>query len=229
MKNILFILVFSILATSCLKTRTQIKSDESEASTKTHQDQQQSANEEMRGEISKTQSRLDELDKNLTNNKEDYSKLEKRINELEQAQLSMLEKMKTPEKQIPQENGDLFEKGKKEYTASDYSSAIKSFTEYLKNPNSKMSEESYFLRGESYFQQKNFKKAIVDFSQFPEKYTKSARMPLALYRIGESFDALNMNTDAQAFYQELQDKFPDSKEAKMLSKKSKQKSKKKKK
>ena len=40
------------------------------------------------------------------------------------------------------------------------------------------------------------------------------RLPLALYNIGLSFDALGMKSDAQGFYAEVVEKFPRSAEAK---------------
>ena len=60
------------------------------------------------------------------------------------------------------------------------------------------------------------KKAIVDYSRFPEKFTKSKRMPQALLQIGRSFEAMGMKEDAKGFYQELIDKFPKSNEAKKV-------------
>ena len=41
-------------------------------------------------------------------------------------------------------------------------------------------------------------------------------MPVALLRIGQSFDALGMKDDARGFYQELAEKFPKSTEARKI-------------
>jgi len=70
------------------------------------------------------------------------------------------------------------------------------------------------MRAEAYYQLKQYKKAIVDYSKFPEKFTTSKKMPVALLKIGQSFDALGMRDDAKSFYQELIEKFPKSQEAK---------------
>ena len=83
---------------------------------------------------------------------------------------------------------------------------------YLKNTKAKQHEEATFIRAESYYSLAQYKKAIVDYSKFPEKFTKSKRMPLALYKIGLSFEHLGMKEDAKGFYQELVEKFPKSPE-----------------
>src|SRR6185437_13860938 len=94
--------------------------------------------------------------------------------------------------------------------SKDYPSAITAMTEYLKVPHGKHEEEATFVRAESYYNSKQYKKAIIDYSQFPEKFKKSHRMAEALYKIGKSFDALGMSDDAKGFYQELATKFPKS-------------------
>src|SRR2546430_4072231 len=48
-----------------------------------------------------------------------------------------------------------------------------SFSTYLKSPAAKKAEEATFLRGESYYKLKQYKKAIVDYSKLTEKYTRS--------------------------------------------------------
>src|SRR6185312_15239628 len=90
-----------------------------------------------------------------------------------------------------------YDTAKNQFEAGNYDDAVKGFTSYLKTPKAKRSEEATFLRGEAYFNLQEYKKAIVDYSKFPEKFTKSPRMPQALFKIGRAFDALGMKDDAK--------------------------------
>ena len=102
------------------------------------------------------------------------------------------------------------------FNEGEFDTAIDGLSAYLKNPKAKRAEEATFYRAEAYFATKQYKKAIVDYSRFPEKFTKSKRMPHALLQIGRSFEAMGMKEDAKGFYQELTDKFPKSPEAKKV-------------
>jgi tol-pal system protein YbgF len=235
-KTALALLVLcSISATSCLKTRAQVREEESNtpstdmqnksagipAQVKDVDDHGSYALDEIKGELTRLNGRVEDLEHNSQNQngqptKEDLKKLESRIVELEQAQANMLEAIKKLQ-EAPAANPDpldALEAGKKSFNNKNYDAAIEQLTNYLKAPKGKHSEEATYLRGESYFQLKQYKKAIVDFSKFPEQFTHSKLMPQALFRIGQSFDALGMKEDAAGFYQELVEKFPKSSEAK---------------
>lgn len=231
-KLLFFIFFMAILGTtsSCLKTRAQLKEngsdpDEQLASQPTPiqikevQPHGQYVLDEIKSEITRLTGRIEDLERNNQDQKssnpiEDLKKIETRIVELEQAQASMLEAI-----QKLQSSGTLtdsvgsFEKGKNLFLSKNYEGAIEAFSQYLKNSKSKHAEEAMYLRAESYYQIKQYKKAIIDFSKFPEKYHHSKKLPSALYRIGLSFESLGMREDAKGFYQELVDKFPKSSEA----------------
>ncbi len=221
-----------ISLSGCLKTRAQLNQEPADEASAAHpmpiqtqeaQPQGGYAIDEIKSEITRMNGRIEDLERGTKGNegqKEDSKKLEARIVELENAQAQMIEAIKkmqeAPTAPANVEASDAFEKAKKQFEAQDMPGTIQSLNVYLKNPKAKHAEDAIFLRGEAYFQTKEFKKAIVDFSKFPEKYTKSKRMPHALMRIGQSFDALGMKEDAKGFYSELQDKFPKSPEAKRV-------------
>lgn len=238
-KTALVLLVLSsISATSCLKTRAQVKEEESStpsaemqnkdpgtpAQIKDVDDHGDYALDEIKGELTRQNGRIEDLERNAQNasqngqpTKDDFKKLESRVVELEQAQANMLEaikKMQEAQVAAAADPMDALEAGKKSFNSKNYDAAIDQLSNYLKAPKGKHSEEATYLRGESYFQLKQYKKAIVDFSKFPEQYTHSKLMPQALFRIGQSFDALGMKEDASGFYQELVEKYPKSSEAK---------------
>ncbi len=68
--------------------------------------------------------------------------------------------------------------------------------------------------GEVEYAQKSYKKAIVEFSKVQELNPKSARVPATLYKIGLCFQRLNMPKESKDFFAELQERYPNSSEAK---------------
>ena len=231
----------TLLLSACLKTRAQLKNDSpddngapsAEASkpqpgqVQSVQPQGQYAMDEIRSEMTRVEGRVEDLERakkeseagtGINASKDDLKKLEQRIGELEQAQTNMLEALKkiqdTPAVSANPE--DSFNQGKNAFEAGNYDEAIKNFDAYLKVPKVTHTQEATFLRGESFFSKKEYKRAIVDYSKFPEKYTTSKRMPQALYKIGMSFEALGMKEDAKGFYQELVEKYPKAPEAKRV-------------
>jgi len=229
-------LALAMLATGCLKTRAQLKDDDDRDAGKPMPAQVQDVEpkgqyviDEMKAEITRLTGRIEDLERNLKQdekkatgaNREEIKKLETRLIELEQAQAAMLEAIKKLEQSAATQAdpSEHLEKGKAQFKSENYEGAIESLNAYLKSPKAKKVEDATFLRAEAYYKAKQYKKAIVDYSKFPEKFTKSDYMPVALYKIGLSFDALNMHEDAKGFYQELIEKFPKSPEAKKARKK----------
>ena len=230
----------ALAGSSCLKTRAQLREDGDDdarpatagnkAISQPVQDvpsQGGYAIDEIKSEITRLTGRLEDLErqKNDSNTaaaatnatKEDLKKLETRITELETAQANMLEaikKLQETDSAAAADPNELYEKAKNQVEAKNFEGAIENLDRYLKSPGAKHTQDATFLRGEAYYNTKQFKKAIVDYSKFPEKYTKSALMPAALYKIGLSFEQLGMKDDAKGFFQELTEKFPKSSEAK---------------
>jgi tol-pal system protein YbgF len=185
--------------------------------------------EEMKSELTRLLGRIEDLERAQKQSqehqssavKEEIKKLEDRIVELERAQESMIAELKKSKDQAPTntENVEFFEAGKKSYQAKNYNDAIEQFSQYLRATKGKHLEEATFLRGEAYYDSKQYKKAIIDYSKFPEKFTKSKKMPNVLFKIGQSFEALSMKDDAKGFYQEIVEKFPKAPEAAKAKKK----------
>jgi TolA-binding protein len=225
-----FVLLCCFSLSGCLKSRLQLREDgeDKEASKPVAaqvQDVQPQGSyviDEIKSELTKMNGRLEDLERAKNESasaagKDEFKKLETRIVELEQAQGQMIEAIKKIKESPAVENAtssDLLEKGKAQFQEDDCDSAVETFTSVLKSAKGAKAEEATFYRAECYFKLKQFKKAIVDYSRFPEKFTKSKHMPVALLKIGSSFELLGMKDDAKGFYQELIEKFPKSPEAK---------------
>jgi TolA-binding protein len=223
-------LLLALSLSGCLKTRAQLKGEDEgpqpeKAQIEDVKPQGGYVIDELKAEITRLQGRIEDVERAQKDNQsqqnqgratlEEQRKLEARIVELEKAQQMMLEelnKMRTAAP--PADPAETFEKGKAHFDAKEYDGAIESFSSYLRVPKAKKAEDATWYRAESYFALKQYKKAINDYGKFPENFKKSKRLSQALYKIGLSFDALGMKSDAQNFYAEVVEKFPKSSEAK---------------
>lgn len=180
--------------------------------------------DEIKNELTRLTGKVDDLEraqaelissKAKTDKSDEMKQLEERVIELEKTQADLIEELKKHQSAKAQADGPaMFQKGKAEYEAGKYDAAIETLTAYLKLPKGNMIESATFLRAECYFKTKQYKRAIVDYSAFPEKFKRSKYMPPALLNIGLSFEALGMKEDAKPFFQELVANFPKTAEAK---------------
>ncbi len=218
----------ALSASGCLKTRAQLKHEQPDGdaapTANPIQDVPPTAGgtggtgsayavDELKAEIARLTGRVDELERNAKGGGDSTKALETRIAEMEKGQADLIEAFKKNEATAPAPTS-LLSDGRERFAAKNYEGAIEALNSFLANPKGRGNEEAVFLRAESFYLTQQYKKAIADYSRFPESFTRSKRMPQALYKIGLSFDALGMKSDAQPFYQELLEKFPNSAEAK---------------
>jgi tol-pal system protein YbgF len=227
------LLAFVLLSSSgCLKTRAQLRDDDREASkpipvqpAQEVRPQGQYVIDEIKAEITQLTGRIEDLEraqkeKSSSVEQEEIKKIESRLSLIEQNQAHIQESLSKVEASTALKNPEeVFNHAKALYEDEEYEKAAEAFGKYLKAPKVKKPEEATFLKGESFYKLKQYKTAIVEYSKFPEKYTRSSRLPEALYKIGLSFEALGMKEDAKGFYQELVERFPKSPEAKKAKKK----------
>lgn len=225
--RLIFGVVLVLLMTSgCLKTRAQLRSESEQASAAVPSKVQQSDEEsryaidELKGEMTRLVGRVEDLERAQNEKQfdlsqdESYRKLNDRVAELERTQVAILEAIKKLQGSASVDQPTLFEDARKAYDQGDCESAIASLDKYLTASQPKQAENAYYMRADCYYQQKQYKKAIVDYSKFPERFSRSKYMAASLYKIGLSFEAMGMKEDARSFFQELVDKFPKSTEAK---------------
>ncbi len=228
----------------CLKTRSQLRSESSDemseaepsrrvASAPPVQDvkpQGEYVIEELKDEITRLSGHLEELEhqqkefqKSSHNEKmgDELRKLEARISQLEKNQQAIQDSLAEFHEmaQSHQDPNEIFKTAKELFSEGRYQEAADQLAKVEKNSKAKNKDDATFLRGECFFSLKQFKKAVVEYSKFPEKYTHSSHYPEALYKIGLSFESMGMKEDAKGFYQELVEKFPKSPQAKKIRKK----------
>lgn len=233
MRRVISSVLIVLLTSACLKTRAQLREDGEDAprpvAAQPVQDVKPGgyAIDEVKDEITRLTGRIEDLERSQKEQKggadhDTVKKLEDRIAQLEQAQLALSESVKKIEESpAVMDPNEVFKKAKDQFDKGEFQSAADSFGNYLKLPKIKKAEDATFYKAESYFKLKEYKKAIVEYSKFPEKFSKSTRMADVLFKIGTSFESLGMKDDAKGFFQELIEKYPKSPEAKKARKKAK--------
>lgn len=123
-----------------------------------------------------------------------------------------------PETKTPEEL--LLAEGVARMAKADYSGARESFTGILtKYPKSAKVADAQFNIAESYFREKWYEKAILEYQVVIAKYTKSAVRPAALYRQALAFEQIGDAANAKARFRDVVNVYPSSPEAKLAKKK----------
>jgi TolA-binding protein len=198
--------------------------------------------DELKAEIARLNGRIEELERAKSESEKASPALDPRIKayedrivELEKAQMAIIEAIKSPKSAQPTSGNanatspsepsgtdsekSTFERGKAFFEAGKLESATETLGQFLSTVGKSKSaqvEEALQLLGESHFLLKQYQAAIVEYSKIQEKFPKSKKIPAALLRIAQSFEAMGFSEDARGFYQELGDRFPKSPEAKKI-------------
>lgn len=235
--------LISCLLTSCLRTRAPLQPDTDEgvewskpipvASIKPVEPLGRYALDEVKEELTRLGGRLEDLERTQAESEKEkknqisqrsWAQLEERVSHLEKTLSTMTDQLDAlGEKVSLLEPEDFLSQAREFYKKGNYARATELLGKYLKSPQAKKREEALWLRGESFFKLKEYKKSIVEFSRLTEKYASSSKTPWAIYKIGLCFDELGLKEDAKGFYRELIQKFPQSPEAKKAKEKIKKK------
>jgi tol-pal system protein YbgF len=94
-----------------------------------------------------------------------------------------------------------------------YDKAIQQFRNFQrKYPNSDMADDAQYWIGESYFSQKDYNRAILEFNDVL-KYRRGDKLPAALLRQAQAFLEIGDRTDARLILQKLLNDYPNSEQA----------------
>lgn len=146
--------------------------------------------------------------------KDDISKrlaaLEERVGKLEQAiadqQKKAAEAQQTPEAQYQQALDTM--------KAGDTAKARELFTKFLEqNPKHKLAANAHYWLGETYYSDKNYEQAILEFQDVIKNYPEKDKVPAALLKQGMAFRGLGDTKSSNYVFRKLIDEYPKSDEA----------------
>lgn len=117
-------------------------------------------------------------------------------------------------KQITED--EMYASALKLYDGEKYAATREKLQELLaRYPNSDKADNCQFWIGESYYQEKWYEKAIVEYQKVIEKYPKGNKIKASFLKQGLSFFNLGDKKNAKLVLSELIEKFPNSNEAKI--------------
>lgn len=113
----------------------------------------------------------------------------------------------------PLEAQDEYRQGLRAMQERQYDKAIQHFRAFQRKfPDSPMADDAQYWIGESYFLQRDYNRAILEFNDVL-KYRKGDKVPAALLRQAQAFLEIGDKTDARLIYQKLINDHPRSEEA----------------
>jgi len=109
---------------------------------------------------------------------------------------------------------DLYSRAKQAFDKNKFEPARIGFNRFItKYPDSENADNALFWIGETYFREKNYKKAILEYQKVIEKYPKGNKVAAALLKQGLAFNHIGEGSNAKLILSELIRRFPKSKEA----------------
>ncbi|TNJ39199.1 tol-pal system protein YbgF [Chlorobaculum thiosulfatiphilum] len=101
----------------------------------------------------------------------------------------------------------------------DFAGARDNFTAFMTgNPKSPKVADAQFYLAETYYNEKWYEKAILEYQVVIARYTKSLKRPAALYKQGLSFTRIGDEANAKARFKDVVNLYPQSPEAKLAQK-----------
>ena len=114
----------------------------------------------------------------------------------------------------------MYQDAKAAYDNGELDKARQGFALLIKTfPKSEHVDNAQFWIGESYYREKWYEKAILEYQTVLEKYPKGNKVPAAMLKQGMSFLKIGDKSNARLILKELQKNYPKSNEARIASQK----------
>jgi tol-pal system protein YbgF len=172
----------------------------------------------------KRTSQLDRMEQLLSSNKDRIVRIEQYLN-LETTELgSTLNKapdatvVTSPAKTDSAD--DIYATAKQGYDQNNFEDARERFQQFLtRYPKSEHADNAQFWIGETYYREKWYEKAILEYQKVIEQYPNGNKVPASLLKQGFAFSKLGDQANARLIFAELVKKYPKSNEAKIAKQK----------
>ena len=173
--------------------------------------------------------RMDRVEEITFENKNRLSRIEQYLNlEASKQTISKPEpapkpepspKPEAPVKKEPTEK-DVYRSAKAVFDKGDFDGARQGFQDFLeKYPKSGNADNAQFWIGETYYREKWYEKAILEYQKVIENYPKGNKVQASLLKQGLAFFNLGDKANSRLILRELVSKYPNSNEAKIAKQK----------
>lgn len=154
----------------------------------------------------------EDLERRLSGVEDRLTKLEKGF---EEVQKKLAEPPAAPAAKTPEE---LYQQALDTFKAGKFAEAREMFTGFAKKyPASDMASNAQYWIGETYYSEKNYEQAILEFQDVIKKYPNAGKVPAAMLKQGMSFFAIGDDKSAKYVLKKLVGEYPLSDEAKTAS------------
>ena len=107
-----------------------------------------------------------------------------------------------------------YELGESYFEAGKFEAAEAQFEAFITaNPNSPLAEDAQFKIAECLYQQKDYKRAVIEYDKLQKSYPKSKKVPASMLKMGLCFERLGKKDIAETTYKDLIATYPKSAEA----------------
>ncbi len=114
----------------------------------------------------------------------------------------------------------LYADGRKAYDNGELDAARQLFQKFIKEfPKSKNVDNAQFWIGESYYREKWYERAILEYQTVIEKYPNGNKVPAAMLKQGMALQHIGEKPSARLIFEELVKKYPKASEAAVASQK----------
>jgi len=176
----------------------------------------------LRKKLGKAETDFQARSKRLENIQLELARLEKRVAQLEQylsIESGAVLKPASNNPAVPSKPPtaeSLYRAAKKDIDAGRLASARKGFQALIKAfPKSEKADNAQFWIGESYYREKWYEKAILEYQEVIDKYPRGNKVPAAMLKQAMAFLKLKDKANARLVLTRLVEKFPKSNEAKI--------------
>jgi tol-pal system protein YbgF len=141
--------------------------------------------------------------------------------QVELEKMIALKEKETVEAKIPSTGaGDfLYKDAYETFQRGNMEAARRKFEGYLKQyPNTELSDNAQFWIGETYYKQKDFEKAILEYEKAIAKYPEGDKISAALLKQGLAFQELGDKSNARNLLRRVIDRYPNSEQAEVAKK-----------
>jgi len=151
----------------------------------------------------------EDAERNLRLLKDQLEKMEKEIQDLRK---QLAEKPKpAPEAETAQ---SLYQKSLDAFRGGDVAKAKQGFTSFLERyPENELAVNARYWIGETYFQEKKYEQAILEFQELINRYPGREKTAAALLKQGMAFTEIGDTKSARFVYRKIMEEFPVSDEA----------------
>ena len=168
-------------------------------------------------------SRMDRVEEITFENKDRLSRIEQYLNlEASKQTASKPEPTPKPEPPVKKEptEKNVYQSSKAAFDKGDFDGARQGFQDFLeKYPKSGNADNAQFWIGETYYREKWYEKAILEYQKVMENYPKGNKVQASLLKQGLAFFNLGDKANSRLILRELVSKYPNSNEAKIAKQK----------